>query len=154
RAFNIQYTDKDNQLKYVHQTSWGMTTRMIGAIIMVHGDDSGLVLPPRIAPVQTVIIPIAQHKEGVLEKVYELRDRLAGRFQVKVDDSEKSPGWKFAEQEIKGVPTRIEIGPKDMEAGQAVIVRRDTREKIPVALDALETKLSEVLEAMQKDMPE
>ena len=96
RAFNIQYTDKDNQLKYVHQTSWGMTTRMIGAIIMVHGDDSGLVLPPRIAPVQTVIIPIAQHKEGVLEKAYELRDRLAGRFQVKVDDSEKSPGWKFA----------------------------------------------------------
>ena len=154
RAFNIQYTDKDNQLKYVHQTSWGMTTRMIGAIIMVHGDDSGLVLPPRIAPVQTVIIPIAQHKEGVLEKAYELRDRLAGRFQVKVDDSEKSPGWKFAEQEIKGVPTRIEIGPKDMEAGQAVIVRRDTREKIPVALDELETKLSEVLETMQKDMRE
>ena len=154
RAFNIQYTDKDNQLKYVHQTSWGMTTRMIGAIIMVHGDDSGLVLPPRIAPVQTVIIPIAQHKEGVLEKAYELRDRLAGRFQVKVDDSEKSPGWKFAEQEIKGVPTRIEIGPKDMEAGQAVIVRRDTREKIPVALDELETKLSEVLETMQKDMLE
>ena len=154
RAFNIQYTDKDNQLKYVHQTSWGMTTRMIGAIIMVHGDDSGLVLPPRIAPVQTVIIPIAQHKEGVLEKAYELRDRLAGRFQVKVDDSEKSPGWKFAEQEIKGVPTRIEIGPKDMEAGQAVIVRRDTREKIPVVLDELETKLSEVLETMQKDMLE
>ena len=154
RAFNIQYTDKDNQLKYVHQTSWGMTTRMIGAIIMVHGDDSGLVLRPRIAPVQTVIIPIAQHKEGVLEKAYELRDRLAGRFQVKVDDSEKSPGWKFAEQEIKGVPTRIEIGPKDMEAGQAVIVRRDTREKIPVALDELETKLSEVLETMQKDMLE
>ena len=154
KAFNIQYTDKDNQLKYVHQTSWGMTTRMIGAIIMVHGDDSGLVLPPRIAPVQTMIVPIAQHKEGVLEKAYELRDRLQGQFQVKVDDSEKSPGWKFAEQEVRGIPTRIEIGPKDIEAGQAVIVRRDTREKTVVSLDELETKLSEILEAMQKDMLE
>ena len=154
KAFGIQYSDKDNQLKYVHQTSWGMTTRMIGAIIMVHGDDSGLVLPPRIAPVQTMIVPIAQHKEGVLEKAYELRDRLQGQFQVKVDDSEKSPGWKFAEQEVRGIPTRIEIGPKDIEAGQAVIVRRDTREKTVVSLDELETKLSEILEAMQKDMLE
>ena len=108
RAFGIQFTDKDNQLKYVHQTSWGVTTRLIGAIIMVHGDDSGLVLPPRIAPVQTMIIPVAQHKEGVLDKAYELRDKLARQFKVKVDDSEKSPGWKFAEQEIKGIPTRIE----------------------------------------------
>ena len=98
RAFGIQFTDKDNQLKYVHQTSWGVTTRLIGAIIMVHGDDSGLVLPPRIAPVQTMIIPVAQHKEGVLDKAYELRDKLARQFKVKVDDSEKSPGWKFAEQ--------------------------------------------------------
>ena len=154
KAFGIQYTDKDNQLKYVHQTSWGMTTRMIGAIIMVHGDDSGLVLPPRIAPVQTAIIPIAAHKEGVLDKAYELRDRLSAGFKVKVDDSDKSPGWKFAEQEIKGIPTRIEIGPKDIEANQAVIVRRDTREKIVVSLDELETKLAEVLETMQADMLE
>ncbi len=154
KAFGIQYTDKNNQLKYVHQTSWGMTTRMIGAIIMVHGDDSGLVLPPRIAPVQTAIIPIAAHKEGVLDKAYELRDRLSAGFKVKVDDSDKSPGWKFAEQEIKGIPTRIEIGPKDIEANQAVIVRRDTREKIVVSLDELETKLAEVLETMQADMLE
>jgi len=154
KAFGIQYTDKDNHLKYVHQTSWGMTTRMIGAIIMVHGDDSGLVLPPRIAPVQTAIIPIAAHKEGVLDKAYELRDRLSAGFKVKVDDSDKSPGWKFAEQEIKGIPTRIEIGPKDIEANQAVIVRRDTREKIVVSLDELETKLAEVLETMQADMLE
>ncbi len=154
KAFGIQYTDKDNQLKYVHQTSWGMTTRMIGAIIMVHGDDSGLVLPPRIAPVQTVIVPVAQHKEGVLDKAYELRDLLAEHFQVKVDDTDKSPGWKFAEQEIRGIPTRIEIGPKDIEAGQAVIVRRDTREKIVVSLEELETKLSEVLDTMQKEMLE
>ncbi len=154
KAFGIQYTDKDNQLKYVHQTSWGMTTRMIGAIIMVHGDDSGLVLPPRIAPVQTMIVPVAQHKEGVLEKAYELRDQLAKSFQVKVDDTDKSPGWKFAEQEIRGIPTRIEIGPKDLEAGQAVIVRRDTREKITVSLGELETELSEVLQTMQKEMLE
>ena len=154
RAFGIQFTDKDNQLKYVHQTSWGVTTRLIGAIIMVHGDDSGLVLPPRIAPVQTMIIPVAQHKEGVLDKAYELRDKLARQFKVKVDDSEKSPGWKFAEQEIKGIPTRIEIGPKDIEANQAVIVRRDTREKIVVSLDEIETKLGEILETMQHDMLE
>ena len=153
-AFGIQFTDKDNQLKYVHQTSWGVTTRLIGAIIMVHGDDSGLVLPPRIAPVQTMIVPVAQHKEGVLDKAYELRDKLARQFKVKVDDSEKSPGWKFAEQEIKGIPTRIEIGPKDIEANQAVIVRRDTREKIVVSLDEIETKLGEVFETMQHDMLE
>jgi prolyl-tRNA synthetase len=123
KAFNIQFTDKDNQLKYVYQTSWGMTTRMIGAIIMVHGDDSGLVLPPRIAPIQTAIIPIAAHKEGVLDKAYELRDRLEKTFKVKVDDTDKSPGWKFAEQEIKGIPTRIEIGPKDIEANQFVVIQ-------------------------------
>ena len=154
RAFGIQFTDKDNQLKYVHQTSWGVTTRLIGAIIMVHGDDSGLVLPPRSAPVQTMIIPVAQHKEGVLDKAYELRDKLARQFKVKVDDSEKSPGWKFAEQEIKGIPTRIEIGPKDIEANQAVIVRRDTREKIVVSLDEIETKLGEILETMQHEFVE
>ena len=154
KAFGIQFTDKDNQLKYVHQTSWGVTTRLIGAIIMVHGDDSGLVLPPRIAPVQTMIVPVAQHKEGVLDKAYELRDKLSRQFKVKVDDSEKSPGWKFAEQEIKGIPTRIEIGPKDIEANQAVIVRRDTREKIVVSLDEIETKLGEILETMQHDMLE
>lgn len=155
KAFEIQYTDKENKLQYVHQTSWGMTTRMIGAIIMVHGDDSGLVLPPRIAPVQVMVIPIAQHKEGVLEKACAIREELleAG-FRVKVDDSDKSPGWKFSEQEMKGIPVRIEIGPKDIEAGQAVIVRRDNREKTVVSLDGLSEKLSEVLEAMQKEMLE
>lgn len=153
-AFDIQYTDKDNKLQYVHQTSWGMSTRIIGAIIMVHGDDSGLVLPPRIAPVQVMIVPIAQHKEGVLDKAYELRDRLAKTFSVKVDDSDKSPGWKFSEQEMRGIPTRIEIGPKDLEANQAVIVRRDTREKIVVSLDEIETKLVQVQEIMQQEMLE
>ena len=154
RAFGIQYTDKDNQLKYVHQTSWGMSTRIIGAIIMVHGDNSGLVLPPKIAPVQVMVMPIAQHKEGVLEKAYELRDRLATNFRVKVDDTDKSPGWKFSEQEMRGIPVRVEIGPKDIEANQAVVVRRDTREKITISLDALETKLSEILDLMQREMLE
>lgn len=151
KAFGIQYTDKENQLQYVHQTSWGMTTRLIGAIIMVHGDDSGLVLPPRIAPTQVMIIPIAQHKAGVLEKAAALKERL-GAFRVKVDDSDKSPGWKFSEQEMRGIPMRIEIGPKDIEANQAVLVRRDTREKIVVSLDEIEQKTGELLETIQKDM--
>ncbi|MBQ8184936.1 MAG: proline--tRNA ligase [Lachnospiraceae bacterium] len=154
KAFGIQFTDKDNTLKYVHQTSWGMTTRMIGAIIMVHGDDSGLVLPPRIAPTQVMVIPIAQHKEGVLDKANELKEKLAGSFRVKLDDSDKSPGWKFSEQEMKGIPVRIEMGPKDIEANQAVIVRRDTREKIVVSLDEIAEKLAEVLDTMQSDMLE
>ena len=154
KAFGIQYTDKNNQLKYVHQTSWGMSTRIIGAIIMVHGDNSGLVLPPRVAPTQVMVIPIAQHKEGVLDKAYELRDRLASGFRVKVDDTDKSPGWKFSEQEMRGIPVRIEIGPKDIEANQAVVVRRDTREKIVVSLDGLETRLAEILDMMQREMLE
>ncbi len=154
KAFGIQYTDKDNTLKYVHQTSWGMSTRLIGAIIMAHGDDSGLVLPPRIAPVQVMVIPIMQRKEGVLEKARELKDTLASNFRVKVDDSDKSPGWKFSEQEVRGIPVRIELGPKDIEAGQCVIVRRDTREKTVVSLNEVNEKLSEVLAAMQKEMLE
>jgi prolyl-tRNA synthetase len=153
KAFDIKYTDKNNTLQYVHQTSWGMSTRIIGAIIMVHGDDSGLVLPPRIAPTQIMIIPINQNKEGVLDKAYELKEKLSS-FKVKVDDSEKSPGWKFSEQEMRGFPIRIEIGPKDIEANQAVIVRRDTREKLVVSLDEIVTKAGEVLETMQSDMLE
>ncbi len=153
RAFNIQYSDKDNKLKYVHQTSWGMTTRLIGAIIMVHGDNSGLVLPPLVAPTQVMIIPIAQHKEGVLEKAEELRGRLKD-FRVKVDDSDKSPGWKFSEQEMRGIPVRIEIGPKDIEANQAILVRRDTGEKITVSLNELESKVKEILKNIQKEMLE
>jgi prolyl-tRNA synthetase len=153
RAFNVQYTDKENKLQYVHQTSCGMTTRIIGAIIMVHGDDSGLVLPPRIAPVQVMIIPINQNKEGVMENALALKEKLSA-YQVKVDNSDKSPGWKFSEQEMRGIPLRIEIGPKDIEASQAVIVRRDTREKLVVPLENIETKVGETLEKMQSDMLE
>lgn len=152
KAFGIQYTDKDNKLQYVHQTSWGMTTRLIGAIIMVHGDNSGLVLPPMIAPTQVVIIPIAQHKEGVLEKAGELKDRLSSICRIKLDDSDKSAGWKFSEYEMKGVPLRLEIGPKDMEKNQAVLARRDTGEKIVVSLDELETKIPELLKDIQANL--
>ena len=152
RAFGVQYTDKDNKLQYVHQTSWGMTTRMIGAIIMVHGDDSGLVLPPKVAPTQIMIVPIMQKKEGVLEKAEELRSVLASNFRVKVDDSDKSPGFKFAEQEVKGIPLRVEVGPKDIEAGQAVVVRRDTREKTIVPFDKLSETCEALLAQMHDDM--
>ena len=154
KAFGIQFTDKQNKLQYVHQTSWGLSTRLIGGIIMAHGDDSGLVLPPRIAPTQVMIIPIAQHKEGVLDKAYELKSQLEENFRVKVDASDKGPGFKFAEQEMRGIPVRIELGPKDIEANQGVIVRRDTREKIVVSLDELAEKLEEVLNTIQVDMLE
>lgn len=153
KAFEIQFTDKDNTLKYVHQTSWGTTTRLIGAVIMVHGDNSGLVLPPRIAPTQIMIISIQQKKEGVLDKAFELKDRLSN-FRVKVDDADKSPGWKFSEQEMRGIPIRVEIGPKDIEANKCVICRRDTREKIEVSLDELEAKAGEILDQMQAEMLE
>ena len=153
KAFGIQFTDKDNTLKYAHQTSWGMSTRLIGGIIMVHGDDSGLVLPPRIAQIQVVIIPIMQKKEGVLDKAAEVKNMLSD-FRVKVDDSDKSPGWKFSEQEMRGIPIRIEMGPRDIEANQAIIVRRDTREKITVSLDDIKDKVGEILESMQIQMLE
>ncbi len=151
KAFGIQFSDKDNKLKYVHQTSWGMTTRLIGAIIMVHGDDNGLVLPPRIAPTQVVIVPIRQQAEGVLDKAYQLKDVLSG-FSVKVDDSDKSPGWKFSESEMRGIPVRVEIGPKDLENNQAVLVRRDTHEKMTVSLDEIKEKVTELLDTIQRDM--
>ena len=149
RAFEIEYTDKENKKVFPHQTSWGVTTRLIGAIIMTHGDDNGLVLPPAVAPIQAVIIPIAMHKEGVLDKAQELLSVLkdAG-IRVKLDDSENSPGWKFSEYEMKGVPVRIEIGPKDIENNQCVLVTRHNREKTIVPLEglaeAVNTKLQEV----------
>ena len=153
KAFGIQFTDKDNTLKYVHQTSWGMTTRLIGAIIMVHGDDDGLVLPPKVSPTQCVIIPIRQNAEGVLDKADEIAASLkAAGIRVKVDDSDRSPGWKFADQEMRGFPMRIEIGPKDIEQGTCVLVRRDTREKITCAIADAAEEAAKLLETIQKDM--
>ena len=153
RAFDIQYASKENKQEYVHQTSWGMTTRLIGAIIMVHGDNSGLVLPPRVAPTQVVIIPIQQKKEGVLEKAYELKDRLSG-FRVKVDDTDKSPGWKFSEAEMRGIPVRIEIGPRDIENNKAILVRRDNGEKKEIDLDNIEYEIGAILDTIQVEMLE
>ena len=155
KAFGIQYTDKDNKLRYVHQTSWGMTTRLIGALIMVHGDDSGLVLPPKIAPVQVDVIPIMQNKDGVLNKAYEVKEALVkAGLRVKVDDTDKKPGWKFSEQEMRGIPVRVEMGPRDIEAGQAIIVRRDTREKTTVAIESLAEEIKNILDKMQTEMLE
>ncbi|MCT4611755.1 MAG: proline--tRNA ligase [Clostridia bacterium] len=153
KAFDIKFTDKDNTQKFVHQTSWGISTRIIGGMIMVHSDNNGLVMPPRIAPIQTIIIPIASHKEGVLEKANELKTKLiASDLRVKLDDTDKTPGWKFSEAEMKGIPVRVELGPRDIENGEAVLVRRDTREKITVKLDNIENEIKDLLETMHNDM--
>ncbi len=151
KAYGIQFTDKDNKLKYAFQTSWGLSTRIIGALIMVHGDNSGLVLPPKIAPTQVMIIPIQQRKAGVLEKAAQIKEMLKD-FRVKVDETDKSPGFKFAEQEMRGIPLRVEIGPRDIAEGKCVVVRRDTREKIPCDIAALPEKVAQLLPMIQQDM--
>ena len=153
RAYGIQFTDKDNKLKYAFQTSWGLSTRIIGALIMVHGDNSGLVLPPKIAPTQVMIIPIQQRKAGVLEKAAEIKEMLKD-FRVKVDETDKSPGFKFAEQEMRGIPLRVEIGPRDIAEGKCVVVRRDTREKMVCDIASLPEKIGELLPQIQSDMYE
>lgn len=152
RAFNIVYSDKDNVQRFVHQTSWGVSTRMIGGIIMVHGDQDGLVLPPRVAPLQLVIIPIAQQKAGVMEAAEALLERLKKKFRVEMDDSDKMPGWKFAEYEMRGVPVRLELGPRDIAAGHCVAVRRDTREKLTLSLDNIEDSLADLLDQIHDSM--
>lgn len=153
RAFDIHFTDRNNQQAFPFQTSWGLSTRLIGGIIMTHGDNNGLVLPPKVAPIQIVIVPIAQHKPGVLEKAHEVAQRLkAAGFRVKLDDSEQSPGWKFAEYEMKGVPVRLELGPKDLEGNHCVLVRRDNGEKCTVFLDELGEQAVQVLEAVHAGM--
>lgn len=152
KAFGIQYSDSNNVLQYAHQTSWGVSTRLIGAIIMVHGDDSGLVLPPRIAPTKIALIPIAQHKEGVLDKAREVESKLKEDFTVILDDSDKMPGWKFSEYEMYGIPLRIELGPRDIENNQCVAVRRDTREKIVLSLDNLNEEVSKLLDDIQENL--
>src|SRR5690625_3120890 len=151
-AFDIQYLDKNGDQQYVHQTSWGITTRLIGALIMVHGDNRGLVIPPRVAPTQAMIVPIAQHKAGVLDKAYDLRDQLKDIVHVDIDASDNMPGWKFNESEMKGYPVRIELGPRDIENEQVVLVRRDTGEKESVALDQLNKRLPVLLEEIQQNL--
>jgi len=145
KAFDVTFLDKDNTLKPCHQTSWGMSTRIIGGIIMTHGDDNGLVLPPDVAPIQVIVVPIAQHKAGVADKALEIKNRISEIVRADIDLSDNSPGWKFAEYEMRGVPIRLEIGPKDIENNCCVLVRRDTAEKKVVSLDELEAVIPELL---------
>ncbi|MBQ2828860.1 MAG: proline--tRNA ligase [Clostridia bacterium] len=154
KAFDVSFTGRDNTQQFPHETSWGMSSRIIGAVIMTHGDDNGLVLPPFVAPTQVVVLPIAQHKPGVLEKARELTEKISSFCRAKIDDSDNSAGWKFAEYEMKGVPLRLEIGPKDIENNQCVLVRRDNREKVFVSLDELETKIPELLKAVHDGLYE
>ena len=152
KAFDITFTARDNTVKHPFQTSWGVSTRSIGAIIMTHGDDNGLILPPAVAPIQVVIIPIAQHKEGVLDKANEIKNRLAETLRVKLDDSDQSTGWKFSQYEMKGVPVRLEIGPKDMENNSCVLVSRVTREKKFVSLDNVEAEVAAMLKQVHEEL--
>ena len=153
RAFGIAFSDKNNQQQVPHETSWGMSTRIIGGIIMTHGDNNGLVLPPAVAPIQVIVVPVAAHKPGVLEKAQEILAALkAAGVRAKIDDSDNSLGWKCAQWEMKGVPLRLELGPRDMENGQCVCVRRDNFEKIPVALAELTEKVPELLDAVQQGL--
>ena len=152
-AFGIQYLDKDNKLKPCYQTSWGVSTRMIGAIIMTHGDDNGLILPPAVAPIQVVVIPVMQHKEGVLDKAREITEQLrAAGLRVKMDDSDNSPGWKYSEYEMKGVPVRLEIGPRDLESGSCVLVSRVSRNKNFVSLENIGDQVKDMLKSVHDEL--
>ncbi|RAZ81297.1 proline--tRNA ligase [Planococcus halotolerans] len=151
-TFGIEFLNRTGKLQPVHQTSWGFTTRIIGAMIMVHGDDKGLVLPPAIAPIQVLIVPIAQHKEGVLDAAYALRNSLKTSVRINIDASDKKPGWKFNESEMKGIPIRLEIGPKDIENQQVVLVRRDTGEKICVQNHEIDKRIQSLLQEIQQSI--
>lgn len=153
KAFDIKFLDKDSKLKHGYTTSWGTSTRMIGAVIMAHGDQRGLVLPPKVAPVQVIIVPIAAHKGGVIEKAKEIESMLikAG-VRAQTDVRDMSPGWKFNEWEMKGVPVRIEVGPRDIENNQVMIMRRDNLEKSTLSMNGLDTAITQLLQTVQKDM--
>lgn len=153
RAFGIEFTDKNNQKTNPFETSWGVSTRLIGGIIMTHGDNNGLVLPPKVAPVQVVVLPIAQHKEGVLEGASAIRDRLvAAGYRVKMDDSDNSMGWKCAEYEMRGVPIRLELGPRDLTEGNCCLVRRDNGEKVTAKIEGIVDEIKALLDAIHDNM--
>ena len=155
KPFDVKFQNREGKQEYAYQTSWGISTRLIGAIIMAHGDNRGLKLPPKVAPVQAVIVPVAMHKEGVKEKAEELYNSLKDKFRMEIDLRDHvSPGYKFNDWEMKGVPLRIEMGPRDIENGVCVLVRRDTSEKITVELKDLESKIKEILEKIQTNMYE
>ena len=153
KPFDIKFQNREGKEEYAYQTSWGSSTRLIGALIMAHGDNRGLKLPPRVAPVQVVIVPIAQHKPGVIDKVYEIKNSLSSEFRINVDDRDKySPGYKFNYWEMKGVPIRLEIGPRDIENGECILVRRDTSEKVTIKLDNLKAELEKMLTSIHNNM--
>ncbi len=153
KAFGITFQDQDGKVKNVYQTSWGASTRLIGAIIMVHGDDNGLVLPPYVAPIQVVIVPIQQAKPGIMNKCHELKERLEKmNLRVKLDDTDRTPGWKFAEYEMKGVPVRIELGPRDLENNVVTICKRNDHEKIQISIDKLEDEIPQLLATIHEEM--
>lgn len=152
KAFGIEFTNREGKLQTVQQTSWGFTTRIIGAMIMVHGDDRGLVVPPKIAPTQLMVVPIAQHKEGVLDFAYDLKDKLSQTIRTGIDASDKKPGWKFNEYEMKGIPLRLEVGPRDIEQNQVILVRRDTGEKETISLQDLELHIQNTLVDIQSNL--
>lgn len=153
KASNIKFLNKEGQLEYGYSTSWGVSTRLIGALVMVHGDERGLRMPPNVAPIQTVIIPIASKKEGVVEKCEEVKSILENAdLRVKIDNSNNTPGWKFNEYEMKGVPLRLEIGPRDIENGVATAVRRDTHEKVQLNLNNIKEEVENLLKDIQENM--
>ena len=152
KSFNVKFQNKNGEDEFAYQTSWGISTRLIGAVIMAHGDNRGLKLPPRVAPIQAVIVPIAMNKEGVKEKAEELGRLLSEKYRIECDTRDYTPGYKFNDWEMKGVPIRIEIGPRDIENGECVLVRRDTHEKTTIRLDEIEIKLGEILEQIQENM--
>ncbi len=153
KPFDVKFQNRDGKEEYAYQTSWGITTRLIGAIIMAHGDNRGLKLPPKVAPTQVVVVPVAMHKDGVKEKATELFNNLEKDFRAEIDVREQySPGYKFNDWEMRGVPIRIEIGPRDIENGVCVLVRRDTAEKIVVNLKEVNIKVAEMLEDIQNNM--
>lgn len=153
KPFNIKFQNREGKEEYAYQTSWGISTRLIGAVIMAHGDNRGLKLPPRVAPIQAVIVPVAMHKEGVKEKAQEVFESLEATYRMELDVRDNyTPGYKFNDWEMRGVPVRIELGPRDIENGVCVVVRRDTQEKITVELAELKEKLGEILEEIQKNM--
>ena len=151
--FDIKFQNRDGKQEYAYQTSWGCSTRLIGAVIMAHGDNRGLKLPPKVAPIQAVIVPIAMHKEGVIEKAQEIFESLNKKIRVKLDDREQySTGYKFNDWEMRGVPLRIELGPKDIENGKCIIVRRDTGEKIESDISEISKNVEKTLDMIQKNM--
>ena len=155
KPFCIKFQNREGKEEFAYQTSWGISTRLIGAVIMAHGDNRGLKLPPYVAPIQAVIVPVAIHKEGVKEKAEELYNILSEKYRMEIDVRENyTPGYKFNDWEMRGVPVRIELGPRDIENGVCIVVRRDNGEKITISLEELPIKLQEILDDIQKNMYE